>query len=805
MQAKAECIRKVENWTNIKNYHRFDKSTFDPKKMSEEIASFSPKLETLLNKIDELDKEDMDKDNRTYKHFIFSDVKKGGYGAKIVASGMIARGYHHCFQTNGSVDIPKPHKDHKTLGLLSSTALYNTPMSQKKIKQILKIYNERPTNIYGEQMRFIIFDSGFKEGIDLFDVKYVHIFEEQNTSADLTQAVGRATRSCGQKGLDFVPNKGWELHVYQYHTVFEDGKRLFDSYLQYKGVDLNEFEIRENVEKLAIFSAVDHNLNYYIHNKYKDFDKQSGGNDNLTLGCVKGKCGKRSTKSIPFSLQLMETVYKSISKSKKSIKLPTDYKGLNSKEKRQFFCDKLKEDQEFCKKVNEKYDVIKSKTTKPTKKLNDIYDLPFEKFQTEISKMYRQFRYLPLVIKNNCNTSFGNDRVVKLTESQSFITNYFTPQSNNKGLLVWHSVGTGKTCTAISVKSFLFEKQDYHILWVTRSTLKDDIWKNMFDKVCDHVIRDKIENGAKIPVNPEQVRKYVSNRFLPPISYRQLSNILQGKNEIAKLLIERNGSKDMLKKTLIIIDEAHKLYGNDLVGMEKPNMNIIEKAIHNSYNVSGNESARVLLMTATPIADDTNELFQLINLIQGDKAKKLPIEMNEFKQQYINSNTNDFSEDGKHKFQNNLKGLISYLDRRKDPRNFVQPTFYKVAVPLSSAPYEQTKEYCMKEVDKQMKECSLSENIHIKFNQEMNEAESRLNDVKMRLKTSKKSSELKEEQAKLKAYIKNLKDEYKSSIQTNKKCMKEVDKKQKACAQLEKNQPTQKETLVHDCKIDLAS
>jgi thiamine kinase-like enzyme len=93
----------------------------------------------------------------------------------------------------------------------------------------------------------------------------------------------------------------------------------------------------------------------------------------------------------------------------------------------------------------------------------------------------------------------------------------------------------------------------------------------------------------------------------------------------------------------------------------------------------------------------------------------------------------------------------------------------------------------------------------MKFNQEMNEAESRLNDIKMRLKSSKKSSELKEEQVKLKAYIKKLKDEYKSSIQTNKKCMKEVDKKQKTCAQLEKNQPTQKETLIHDCKIDLAS
>ena len=271
MEAKAECIRKLENWANIKTYHRFDKPSFDPKRMSSEIETFSPKLATLLDKIDLLDKQDMEKDKKHYKHFIFSDVKKGGYGAKIIASGMISRGYHPCFTPSGAIKIPEKHKDKKTLGILSSTTLYDSPISQKKIKQILGIYNERPNNIFGDQLRFIIFDSGFKEGIDLFDVKYVHIFEEQNTSADLTQAVGRATRSCGQKGLEFVPNKGWDLHVYQYYSVLDDNVRLFDTYLKYKGVDLNENKIRENVERLAIFSAVDHDLNYYIHNKYKDW------------------------------------------------------------------------------------------------------------------------------------------------------------------------------------------------------------------------------------------------------------------------------------------------------------------------------------------------------------------------------------------------------------------------------------------------------------------------------------------------------------------------------------------------------
>ena len=68
-------------------------------------------------------------------------------------------------------------------------------------------------------MRFIILDSGFKEGIDLFDVKYVHIFEPSLTVADLKQTIGRATRTCGQKGLNFEPNVGWPLFVYNYYIA----------------------------------------------------------------------------------------------------------------------------------------------------------------------------------------------------------------------------------------------------------------------------------------------------------------------------------------------------------------------------------------------------------------------------------------------------------------------------------------------------------------------------------------------------------------------------------------------------------
>ena len=39
------------------------------------------------------------------------------------------------------------------------------------------------------------------------------------TIADLKQTIGRATRTCGQKGLDFQPGVGWPLYVYNYYLL----------------------------------------------------------------------------------------------------------------------------------------------------------------------------------------------------------------------------------------------------------------------------------------------------------------------------------------------------------------------------------------------------------------------------------------------------------------------------------------------------------------------------------------------------------------------------------------------------------
>jgi hypothetical protein len=75
--------------------------------------------------------------------------------------------------------------------LLSSVDVFDQPISVATKKEMLSNFNARPSNVHGEEIRFIIMDSGFKEGIDLFDIKYVHIFEHSVNSADQKQVIGR--------------------------------------------------------------------------------------------------------------------------------------------------------------------------------------------------------------------------------------------------------------------------------------------------------------------------------------------------------------------------------------------------------------------------------------------------------------------------------------------------------------------------------------------------------------------------------------------------------------------------------------
>ena len=276
----------------------------------------------------------------------------------------------------------------------------------------------------------------------------------------------------------------------------------------------------------------------------------------------------------------------------------------------------------------------------------------------------------------------GSGELITYSPTQAFISNFFTPDSPYKGMLLWHSVGTGKTCSAIATATSTFEPEGYTILWVTRTTLKNDIWKNMFDQVCHERIRYEIKNGLKVPATQDKRMNLLSKSWsIRPMSYKQFSNLVSKQNDFYKKLVKKNGTEDPLRKTLIIIDEAHKLYGGgDLSSIERPDMNALHESLMKSYILSGNDSVRLLLMTATPITQDPLELIKLINLTKLPN-KQIPDSFEAFSNKYLDDQ-GAFTTAGEKEILDDIAGHISYLNREKDARQFSQPIIENILVPM---------------------------------------------------------------------------------------------------------------------------
>ena len=738
----AECIRQTENWSIYEPYHKLDNAAFDPKKLHTELDVVAPKMKKMIDTIDELDSEDLKKHKKLFKHIIFSDLKSAG-GAKAIGSALLSYGFKLVY--NKSLEITKTGATDKTFAILCSTKIYNKDVGVRFRRKILDMYNKRPDNIYGEQLRFIVLDYGFKEGIDLFDVKYIHIMETPLTMADQKQIIGRGTRFCGQKGLHFDKEAGWPLHVYVYKSLMPpsvdhaEGKTMFDLFMEYSNIDLVKEEFAKDLEKKCVQASIDFSLNRSIHTYGQD--KQSFfvelaeevdtkytpevlqaqipkeiielygtklekyGLFNCNTGC------KGNVLLIPVELMLI-VWYTHTPKT-----YINDY--ILQKYPRGSMCIAMIDNKPFCKKMQDvwknpdhyivenesklisrihKLDYDHDIVHKQKKEMLDYIQLVCDKsgmtpkppnkimnygeMQNFIKTYYKKLKWPEVVMENLCVDKKNEENTdlakILFTPSQKMLQSYCTPASPYKGLLVWHSTGTGKTCSGVSIATNSFDKENYTILWVTRSTLRGDIWKNMFKQICSITIQEK---GEKFDVDDALKRplKYTSKNWIEPITYKQFSNLLLGKTEFYTEMVRRNGVEDPLRKTFIVIDEAHKLLSHDLKPQEKPDFKVLSKKILDSYDISKNNSVKLLLMTATPYSEDPMQMIQLLNLMRP-RNDQFPTDYEVFKKEYLNPN-GKIAESLK--FMSKVSGYISYLNRETDVRQFAHPIIKSVPVPIS--------------------------------------------------------------------------------------------------------------------------
>jgi superfamily II DNA or RNA helicase len=221
----------------------------------------------------------------------------------------------------------------------------------------------------------------------------------------------------------------------------------------------------------------------------------------------------------------------------------------------------------------------------------------------------------------------------QLQTQQSLLSNFINPDTPYKGLLVFHGVGTGKTCTAFAIAENFKEmvkryNTKIHIL-VTGPLIREQ-WKNELVEVCaketylkdynqtigylDEVERNKAVKQAKLQAM--QFYKILSFRSFQKkvlgqkiIERKQVESGVKSKKKYRKNIegeIERDiaiDKIDSLNNTLLIIDEAHNLTGNEYG-------DAVKKIIQNSKNL------RVLLLTATPMKNLGDDIIELINLMR---------------------------------------------------------------------------------------------------------------------------------------------------------------------------------------------
>ena len=877
---EATCIRNTSTWANIKPAHKFDSAKFNKQLVINDLPLMSPKIHAMIKKIKELDALDMNNDGKYYKHIIYSDVA-GVNGAKMVASSLIANEFSLIYKNGKFVNDLK--KSNYTFGLLTTSTVYQKPLPVRLKKNMMATMNKRPDNIHGQDMRFVILDSGFKEGIDVFDVKYMHILEPLITKAENTHVIGRGTRFCGQSGLPFKPGVGWPLNIFRYNIKYNDEMTLHDLYIKHSNQNISAINFVADVEDIMIASAVDMPLTENLHllsNKNNRFynniktlletneqKKPKPVKKDLikVINNIHGKIFTNEQKldckqnckgpfeeyedanaillsAVVFVVDKIEDDYKQ-KKGKKILgknlllEQVDNRRLLNAlleKYPKPVLCNYLNKSKTFCEAVNKiwlrplhtfkifgekiienlyyykrrkaitdknyndtlkfiQYYIDKSKIVKPV-----ILPVPPEEklhhldLHNYIQKHFKSFVWPALEIKNKCveisktkeSSSTKKYNIVTFSKTQSFVQNYLTPESPYKGLFLFHSVGSGKTCTAIASASKSFDENDYSILWVTRHTLKEDIWKNMFEKICNMRIRDMIASGKKMPTSKSEQMALLGKNWLQPISYKQFTNLIKGKNKYYQQMVARNGKEDPFRKTLIIIDEIHKVYSNTLGALERPNPEVLQTMVQKSYDISKNNSLKLLLMSATPITEDPMSSIKILNLLlEGED--RFSEDFDKFKETYCQDN-GLFSDEGSLKFINKVSGLISYIDRSNDKSQFAYPIMNDIIINIELSVSDNDRLNGINTAIKELEEKILNKDVVVEAPQEVQEepkVKKRGKKAKPKLYTSQQIKEFKAELKELKKNKKELekqKSEPKNILDYVNKCFTKTKKKASA-------------------------
>lgn len=264
-------------------------------------------------------------------------------------------------------------------------------------------------------------------------------------------------------------------------------------------------------------------------------------------------------------------------------------------------------------------------------------------FYEKINQIYKQYK---VKRQNITLDDICHPKEFKLQLPQQFLSEFINPNTEYMGVLVYHRIGAGKTCTAVQVAEKW--KKYKRIVVVVPASLKGN-FRNELRSLCageNYLKNSERKLLSKLHPSDKKYKEIIKKSDDRINEYYEIYSY----NKFVELI--RDGKLN-LKNALLIIDEIQ-----NMVSEGGSFYNILYDAIH-----SAPKDLRIVLLSATPMFDKPNEIGLTMNLLR--LKKELPIGKN-FDKMFIKSTKTKgglYTHDVKNLniFKEHVKGYISYF------------------------------------------------------------------------------------------------------------------------------------------------
>ena len=207
----------------------------------------------------------------------------------------------------------------------------------------------------------------------------------------------------------------------------------------------------------------------------------------------------------------------------------------------------------------------------------------------------------------------SNSEEFNLSPNQLFLKKWLSPDSDNNGVLLFHGVGVGKTCTSIQIAENFKEMFNHKVLVIVPKNLKANYKRQLFNvRTLEGDNLEQCTGNDDLQKIPD--RSLLTSDVIEKKAMRLIKQQYQlvGRGEFVTKVEETGMNPEkinaLFSNRVIIVDEVHNMRMS-ADSSEKKAPAMLKMVLEYATNV------KLVLMSATPMFNEAEEILWIMDLL----------------------------------------------------------------------------------------------------------------------------------------------------------------------------------------------